>query len=178
MFTEVLLPIFLSKHVTSISISTPRGLHHPIMVMTRIKDDYGEPILKLVTIALICKKCRQLSSQQALKCQHLKNMLPKHFSGEKVKNIKKLMASRADVGRRELGGVDCEDNRGIFDADAVGVFMQCKERVNMKQDIIFLAMDPSGGGASDMTFSAFICDKGIYKVRFKKIFFYTSSSKI
>ena len=134
-----------------LALSSPGGSDNYYSQLINLKDEVtGEPFFNLVDCVQICESCRKLEREEQLKCTHIKQGA--HWlSKRKNERIKALYKTDPGTGLRELVGVIEDDYAPCFLKDEIA---QCFERhipvSTYTPDMIYVAVDPSGGGPSHL----------------------------
>lgn len=159
-FTEVCLPLLGVNNTSLIAISTPLEENNFFSQLLGAKKPNGASLFKNLQIQLICEKCR---TERKLDCPHNANNLPNWKSMARNDLVKDLMSGNRDMWLREQAGVITTKDTTVFDRVTVErAFahenMWHLNRLAIEGDVIYLTIDPAGGGFSQTAIAAAVID--------------------
>jgi hypothetical protein len=154
-----------------LAISTPVDDFNFYSKLEHVKDpDTGDPIFNVLKKTRICKDCLLLPThEEQLACTHIEDTA--HWKNpKKLKRLKVLYEGHEARGLRELTGMAASDFTPCFQKDDIQNLMDAP-RYHCKHmpDVIYTAVDPSGGGPSHMGICSGFYDGNTFVV---SLFFY------
>jgi hypothetical protein len=157
-FFDSVAPLISVRNTAVWAISTPpKDTTNYFLTLFEAKLD-GEPIFRTVTVERICNECRQ---QGITDCPHLAHTAPKWLSGKRKQMLKALYSNCPSRYMREIGGLSIAEDISVFPGTMVDD-MLARERVKevrgRDQQIVFISIDPSGGGFSKTAICSFYWD--------------------
>ncbi len=161
---QLIAPIMGMADVTLLGIGTPGDDRHHYYQLMQAKDKAGKPICKAVSTQLPCKRCRMFNRSRD--CRHNQNSLPAWKSNERLEMLKDIMPD-PDLFARENMGVMATGKLYYFDRASVdSLFSRPPYFLTRNPDILYVAIDPSGGGAmSDYAMVTAVCEGDNWIVR-------------
>ena len=142
-FELVCVPLLGVDGTRMLAISTPDGSGNYYSLLFNKKKEDGSRLCKTITIGLSCDECQK--NGRSADCTHLLYLLPSWKSKEGHELQRSLVKS--SVFQQEAGGEILNTNRYAFvreDIDAM--FARPRLTVTDKKGIVWIAVDPSGGG--------------------------------
>jgi hypothetical protein len=147
LFYQVVTPLLGVGRTTLIGISTPQDEHNYFSQLMAIKDQFGQHLFLSIQIGLVCKACQK--SGQA--CNHWLDLKPHWQPRGRMGKVDAIMAGNPEMRDRELRGVIKSSKRFFLTEEQVEA-MRAKPMHSFTEhgrtpDVLFTAIDPSGGGA-------------------------------
>lgn len=127
-------------------------------------------MFKRVDCFRICEACRQLDNEEAIKCEHIPQTA--HWLSEsRTKRLKGLYSNASALALREYGGMIVSDHAPVYaKRDIAAAFALPRVQTTAPPNIIFTAVDPSGGGPSHMAItSGYYTNNGDFVVSFNRL---------
>jgi hypothetical protein len=156
-FMQLIAPIMGMVNVTLLGIGTPGDDKHHYYQLMQARDKAGNPICKAISTQLPCKKCRMFGRPAS--CRHNQHSLPAWKSNERLEMLKDIMPD-PDLFARENMGVMASGKLYFFDKGSIdALFSRPPKYLERSPDIIYVAIDPSGGGImSDYAMVTAVCE--------------------
>jgi len=147
---ETIVPMLELTGTSLLAISTPLDEFNYYSKLVEQKDDHGKPFFKTVKAGRICEECDRLPYEQMLKCDHVPDGA--HWkSNYKRKRLNSLYEGDEARGLREMGGKIASNFTACFQkVDVEALFNQPLRTIHNMPRVIYMAIDPNGGGASKM----------------------------
>lgn len=128
----------------------------------------GEPLWNCTIARNICDECLKLAAEDQLKCTHVKSGVNWRSKG-KLGLLAHAIEDKATFEREILGEI-VDDLARYYPAETIDsslrAFYNSEELPSGSVSDIFICVDPSGGGASEMgVVSGYISNSGFYVVR-------------
>jgi len=125
-------------------------------------DDYGHHIFESIRITLVCDDC--LATDHPEKCRHKLASMPRWLSSKKVETVRALLAEDPAMLLRESLGISADGSEKAFGTEAIAsMIKRVPNRIqyNVREPAlnvnhVFVAVDPSGGGASAFSIASII----------------------
>ena len=122
--------------------------------MMEMKDDYGNYIFESIRITLVCDECLKTDAPE--KCRHKLASMPRWLSSKKVETVRALLAEDPAMLLRESLGISADGSEKAFSTvDIENMIKRVAPPIvydvrNPQNNTshLFIACDPSGGGAS------------------------------
>ena len=135
-----------------ISTILDSGNHYSKMM--EMKDDYGNYIFESIRITLVCDECLKTDTPE--KCRHKLASMPRWLSSKKVETVRALLAEDPAMLLRESLGISADGSEKAFSTvDIENMIKRVPPPIlydvrNPQNNTshLFVACDPSGGGAS------------------------------
>lgn len=162
-----------------LALSSPEGSDNYYSQLINLRDDNtGLPFFKVVDCFLICEACRKLERDEQVKCNHVKQKA--HWlSKRKGERLKMLYKNDPATAIREMSGIIEDDFSPCFPKDDVKRMFErppISTRYIPKQ--IYTAVDPNGGGPSQLAIVSGYYDADNNFVVSNPIFFLLDSHQI
>ncbi len=144
----VCLPLLGVRGAVMLGISTPSGKADNFYggLISRLGDG-SNPAFILKLIGLSCDFCR--ANNRAAQCTHESHWLPVWKDEEGQKLLKQLLSDNAF--RQEAQGEQLKESIPCFKAWEVdAVWRKERRKITGENGIVFLSVDPSGGGGAGM----------------------------
>lgn len=163
LFYETILPLLGIKDAALIAISTPLSELNWFSALLSAKTDDGEFFFKIVRLATVCKKCQKLPSEQAILCDHQKDIIPPWKSGPRQDRLKALAdLDSADRFARENAGLVVGGEETVFPRELVSALFADDATTpwfrvedagvavgeGYRPDCLYTVADPNAGGSS------------------------------
>ena len=163
MFHEVIVPLLELETTALICISTPQDSSNFYSMMFEMVDQAGEKLFNQIQISMVCEDCKLTAHPE--KCTHMKHLLPKWKSGGKQDMVRQIYGDNTADMLRESMGVTTNDSSAVFDDKWLNVFASrpTYTPANTPQ-YIFVAVDPNGGGESQMAIVSLYMDANNFAV--------------
>lgn len=147
-FFEIVVPLLEMATTALIAISTPQDKLNFYSEMFELRDNTGETFFRTIKVSLVCDKCK--SAGTGASCTHKQDLIPPWKSAAKLDMVRALYADQGDLMQRESMGSITDDANSLFESEKVVSFMKRKPILLRPPDYIFMALDPNGGGSSQM----------------------------
>lgn len=169
-FYQVVVPLLGVRHTAMLAISTPDDETNYYSELFNLKKEDGSCLFNLISIGLACATCLE----NALQCTHKLDKLPHWKSIERQHLVNTLLASNPDLADRETRGVVKSARRDLFEKQWIrALTARAPYSFSFKPDVIFMAIDPAGGGnMSDFAICSIAYEKGRHVVICKTHTFY------
>jgi len=163
MFHEVIVPLLELETTALICISTPQDSSNFYSMMFEMRDMAGEKLFNQISVSMVCDDCK--AGGQPEKCTHMKHLLPKWKSGGKQDMVRQIYGDNSADMLRESMGVTTNDSSCVFDDKWLNVFTS-RPLYTPKNtpSFIFVAVDPNGGGNSQMAIVTLYMDSNNFAV--------------
>jgi len=140
------------KNTSLMCLSSPEGDENYYSQLLNMRDPLTNgPFFRVVECFMICKDCRQLPREEAIKCDHVPQNA--HWlSKKKSMRLKMLYKSSPALAMREFGGMIVSDYLPAFKKEEIAhLFDPLRRHVTAHAPkYIFTSADPNGGGPSHM----------------------------
>lgn len=148
-FFEIVVPLLEMATTALIAISTPQDKLNFYSEMFELKDHTGQPFFRTIRVSLVCEKCREAGV--GAQCTHKQDLIPPWKSAAKLDMVRALYAEQGDLMQRESMGAITDDAKSLFSSQVVTSFMkEAPVEIMFEPSYVFMALDPNGGGASQM----------------------------
>lgn len=163
MFHEVIVPLLELETTALICISTPQDSSNFYSMMFEMRDMAGEKLFNQIEVSMVCDDCK--AGGQPEKCTHMKHLLPKWKSGGKQDMVRQIYGDNSADMLRESMGVTTNDSSCVFDDKWLNVFTsRAPYTPKNTPSYIFVAVDPNGGGNSQMAIVTLYMDSNNFAV--------------
>lgn len=168
-----ILPSLLLKNTSLLMISSP--CNRPDCITQRVMNlrhpVTHEQFCKCIIVEQRCHTCRL---QDKFDCSHTLGMRPSWFDPERDELLRQLYSSTEY--KEEILGMTLFTTRPVFNPAHLDRMMKTSVRFTESVDVVFMFIDPSGGGAS----ATGICSclytlTGMCMVRQPSVFFFLLS---
>ena len=158
------MPLLGVSNTSILAISTPLGEDNYYSQITQIKDENKRPLFKSLSIQLICDACKA-KKKDAVQCVHKLDMLPSWKSEARQEKVRRIMETVPELYMREALGVTTSERFGVFTSGQLERPAEClaltsKRILSTRSDIVFVSVDPTGGGASKLAIISSVCSDG------------------
>ena len=169
---EVVVPLLSMQQSVLLCISTILDSGNHYSKMMEMVDDYGHAIFESIKITLVCDDC--LKTDHPEKCRHKLASMPRWLSSKKVETVRALLAEDPAMLLRESLGISADGSEKAFHTTDIEAMMKrvpdpiIYDVRNPEHNVnhIFVACDPSGGGASAFSVASLVQDaRGFSHVR-------------
>jgi len=152
--SEVVVPLLSMQSSVLLCISTILDSGNHYSKMMEMKDAYGNYIFQSIRITLVCDDC--LKTDHPELCRHKLASMPRWLSSKKVETVRALLSEDPAMLLRESLGISADGSEKAFHTEAIGHFIKRKapeipynvRTPETNTSHFFVAVDPSGGGAS------------------------------
>jgi hypothetical protein len=163
LFYEVIAPLLGVERTVVLAISTPdESEDNYYSRLMDIKDPMEEnaPLFKTIRIGLACDTC--VSNNQASQCTHKQKLVPPWKSSRRQDKMRKIMAADKHLFMRENLGMISNSTQFMFPPHMVKRLHDATPfQFSRKCNLLYCAIDPSGGGTqSDYAVSTICVEKG------------------
>jgi hypothetical protein len=167
LFYEVIVPLLGVEGTAVLAISTPDesdGNYYSLLMDLQDPDDQSKPLFKTIRIGLACDAC--VAANTAATCTHRQQLVPPWKSNQRQNKMRKIMESDQHLFMRENLGMITSNTQYMFPAHMVNGLRQAPAfRVLRPCDVLFCAIDPSGGGTqSDYAMATVCVEHGKYGI--------------
>tara|TARA_B110000858_G_scaffold198474_2_gene265452 strand:+ start:299 stop:745 length:447 start_codon:yes stop_codon:yes gene_type:complete len=140
--------------------------------MMEMVDAYGNAIFESIRITLVCDEC--LKTDHPEQCRHKLASMPRWLSSKKVETVRALLAEDPAMLLRESLGISADGSEKAFFTESISAMInrvpdtiEYNARDYSKNvNHVFVAVDPSGGGASAFSIASIVQDcRGFTHVR-------------
>lgn len=137
------------RNTALFALSSPEGSQNYFSKLLTLKVN-GVPFFRICDCFMICEDCRKLETDKQLLCNHVKQVA--HWLSEKKgERIKALFKADPAAGIRELAGIISDDYIPCFLKENIDVMFALPPVVpRFTPEHIFVSVDPSGGGTSEL----------------------------
>lgn len=143
-FKQMVVPLYGMKDTAVIAISTPEDEDNWYSQLAETG------LFKTVQLGLACQDC--IDRRMADKCTHKESRLPDWKPEERQEMTEKLLASDQARMHRELHGVVSSKKQFVFKKFTSQMKGLAPYRFKQRPDVLYLSIDPSGGGGSDYAY--------------------------
>jgi len=144
----------MQSNTCLIAITTPRDSEHFFSALLKMVDEKtGKPIFNVLRIGNPCEAC--MKTEKSWLCTHKVNELPPWKSMKKQSRYGAIYKDNQDQNLREQWGIEADKTEKAFRAEDINAFENRKfHSIEKPPDVIWLACDPAGSGASEHAISA------------------------
>lgn len=187
-FYEVVVPLLGLRDTALIAISTILDPSNFYTKLVDMKDKAGNSLFDVQRFELVCEACKKTSTPW--KCTHMTDTLPPWLSEDKHAKIRNFLPPEL-IGRETMG-ITMSDSSKAFEPTLVESFVKASpaklprsvfERIyydtlrknpngvraltaeEFPSGAIYVAVDPSGGGASEYAIASVMHYNGFTTVR-------------
>jgi hypothetical protein len=134
-----------------IALSTPEGsANYFSKLLTTVDKKTGESLFYVCNCILICEDCLKLSKEEQVQCKHVKQTAF-WLNTEKTDKYKLLLAHDPAAAIREFAGQIEDDYVVVFPKEVMKRVFDLPPMVyGSSPKYVFVTVDPSGGGVSQM----------------------------
>lgn len=146
LFFKVVLPIWGMDKCSILGISTAEDEFNYYSTLMSLTRSDGKKLFKTLSIVLACRDC--IKKDGGKSCSHLDALQPPWKSQRKLRDLKVIYQTLdPELFNRE--------NRGLLDTKKIFIFRHLvpafqklpKYVVSTPPDLVFVFVDPSGGGS-------------------------------
>ena len=144
MFFQVVVPLIGVKNTALLAITTPQSGHSYFKDLMNLKGADGEALFLCIRIGMVCASC----TKHKRACNHKLTMNPHWKPPERTAKVDAIMSARPEMRDRETRGVDTSSQHFVCSEEEVDK-LRARERQVFpvgQPDVLFTAIDPSGGG--------------------------------
>lgn len=161
LFYKVVVPILQMRQTALLALSSPEGSQNYFSRLLTLKDNNGHDFFRVKNCNLICEECRKLDKEDQVKCNHVKPQTP-WLSESKKDRMKLLYATDPATSIRELYGMVEDDFIPCFDKNDIHrFFSRPAYDTRSTPEYIFVTVDPSGGGMSQLAICSGFYDEAL-----------------
>lgn len=138
------------KDTALLALSSPEGSDNYYSRLINLKDDNDYSFFRIIDCFMVCESCRKLERDKQILCDHVKQTAF-WLSSRKTKRLKALYKTDPGTALRELTGMIVDDFTPCFRREDI------EELFNLKPILtkyspkhVYVAVDPNGGGPSQM----------------------------
>ena len=162
--SEVVVPLLSMQQSVLLCISTILDSGNHYSKMMEMTDAFGAKIFETIQITLVCDDC--LKTDHPEKCRHKLASMPRWLSSKKVETVRALLAEDPAMLLRESLGISADGSEKAFSAkDIESMIARTPPPIvyNVREPEknichAFVAVDPSGGGASAFSIASIVQD--------------------
>ena len=145
---KVLGPLMGINNFVILAISTPSDEDNYYSNLLELKKPSGEPLFKQLRVGLACDTCT--NEGKSSECKHRLHRLPQWKDPARQERMRMMYGSDEATFARENMGLIASDRTFILSRAEVARLRE-KPRIqdlSFKPQVLYLAIDPSGGGKS------------------------------
>ena len=164
---DTLMPIASHKNAAVIAIST---LNKDVTIsdfnfMIEARDaETQELIFEKFHYSLSCKECAEANIHEG--CKHVISSA-NWLSKRKKRAMEALYKGREASNAVENYGILQSNNKFAFDRKSINfLFDRPRVEITERPQLLYLAIDPNGGGSSDVSITLATIERGVYTVSF------------
>ena len=141
-----------------------------------MKDAYGSYIFESIRITLVCDDC--MATDHPETCRHKLASMPRWLSSKKVETVRALLSEDPAMLLRESLGISADGSEKAFHTEAIANMIKRQpppllynvRTPENNTSHFFVAVDPSGGGASAFSIATVCSDpNGFIHVRLRRL---------
>ena len=146
---QVILPLMQMDKTGVVGISTPQDSGSFYTNVIETLDDQGNHVFETMQLRAACQKCIDTLDDPS-KCPHENLERPPWQSESQVRKVEALYgAKNKQLAQQELYGMSSGGGGGVFVKKAIKhLFNREREALPASTTHVYIAVDPSGGGAS------------------------------
>lgn len=148
------------KNTALLALSSPEGSdNYYSRLINHVDEKTGRAFFRIVDCFMICEACRKLEPDKQILCNHIKQKA--HWlSARKSQRLISLYATDPATAIREFGGIIADDFASCFRKEDIKLLYDARPAViNYSPDYVYVAVDPNGGGPSQMAIVSGYFDK-------------------
>lgn len=131
------------------ALSSPEGSQNFFSKLINLKVD-GESFFRVCDCQMICEDCRKLEPDQQILCNHVKQTA-KWLNSKKGQRLKLLYGADSATVAKEMMGIIADDYLPCFPAERIEAMFAASPKVTLSSpQYVFITVDPSGGGVSQL----------------------------
>lgn len=167
LFFEVITPLLGVAGTAIVAISTPHtdsDNYYTTLMDLKDPDDPNSSLFKTIRIGLACEQC--VAEGVAASCPHKQDLIPPWKSADRQRKMRKIMESDEHLFLRENLGMLSNANVYVFRGPSIQWLHDAPHyRLQSSPDILYCAVDPSGGGSqSDYAMVTVAIEGGNYVI--------------
>ena len=157
-FNEVVIPLLEIEVTSVIAISTPSTEDNYYSKLRDLRTKKGAPVFTVYTAKSLCSVCAAQGKDQ---CEHLQVERAPWKSSGKRDIVEALYGANSSLAKRELEGTVVDDTISAYERRLVhAVFDRPRiPKRDIEPRVIYVAVDPSGGGASKFAMASLCLQK-------------------
>ena len=149
LFYKVIAPILQMKNTALFALSSPEGSQNYFSKLINLKID-GKPLFRICDCQMICEECRKLEREKQILCNHVKQT-PPWLSKKRTGRLMLLYLSDPATAIKEYGGIIEDEFVPCFDRVLLQrMFNNPHISTKSSPQYIYITIDPSGGGTSQL----------------------------
>lgn len=137
------------KNTCLFALSSPEGNDNYFSRLINLKIE-GKPLFRICQCQMICEECRKLEMERQIFCNHIKQT-PHWLSSKKGARLKLLYMADPATAIKEFGGIIQDNFVPCFPKELIHQMFTGDPMVTTSSpEYIFITVDPSGGGMSQL----------------------------
>lgn len=156
-FVKVLVPILGQRKTSLIGLSSPEGSDNFFSQLLQLRDKQDNKLLfDSCNIELICEECKKFNLENLndmKQCVHLRHLIPPWKSEERINRLAALYDGISHVQLNENYGIIADSSSPCYKREQLKTFIETGINYTIRHPPagIFIGIDPSGGGASELS---------------------------
>lgn len=165
LFYEGILPVCAQGKTSLICLSTPGGRDNfysaILTAKARDTDDCKETVFYGMRIGGYCDACAASGDPvQRILCSHVSAELPPWLSAVKQQRFQTLYKGQEHIFKREFLGLISDEGSGLIRPEFIDAMMNRPRNIGPHSPIVFVGIDPSGGGKSETAMTMLVMNQG------------------
>jgi len=149
LFFKVIVPILQMQNTCLFALSSPEGSQNFFSKLINLKVN-GENFFRVCDCQMICEECRKLEPDKQILCNHVKQTA-KWLNSKKGQRLKLLYGADSATVAKEMMGIIADDYLPCFPAERIeALFVAPVKKTLSTPKYVFITVDPSGGGMSQL----------------------------
>lgn len=148
MVYKVIVPLLQVAGTALLAISTPDESdenYYSALMDVPDPDDPSRSLFKTIRLGLVCEACT--AAGKSMECTHRAHLRPPWHTGPRQRKVRAIMQSNPELYQRETMGMLSNTVSYLFRSAEIQIFRnQPAFAWERNPDVLFLAVDPSGGG--------------------------------
>ena len=148
LFFQVIVPLMGVSGTSILGISTPNSNENQFynrLMDIPDPDNMEESMFKTIRIGLACNAC--VEKKKPLECTHKASLVPHWKDSASQRKMKIIMDGRDKLFLNENMGMRTNTNNYVFPSIGISrLSVATPHRWDRNPDVLFCAIDPSGGG--------------------------------
>ena len=137
------------KNTSLFALSSPEGSQNFFSKLINLKVN-GEPFFRICDCQMICEDCRKLEQEKQILCNHVKQTA-KWLSSKKGQRLKLLYGADSATVAKEMMGLIADDYLPCFPVELINEMFEAPPKMTTSTpEYVFITVDPSGGGVSQL----------------------------
>jgi hypothetical protein len=175
---SVTAPVLTVRHTSWITISTPLTCRNWLSVLINAKDDAGDAVIPSFLPKLVCNICKEagMLDETGEACVHNTHLQP-HWKADSssMQKLKFLYENDPALMAQELAGKIITPDDSCFSDEQIANLERAPiwERPTSTPARVFIAIDPTAGGASHMAIVSMYLDRDTIVVSYKFLMCYS-----